>query len=201
MSSSSLKKAGASGRLEQNLNPRSPGNLYNAGPVQSTPATQPTLLELEAIVETGLRTYQSVGATLDQIHSRRLYKPQYKSFKAYLAQRWGISRAHAYRLMAAYQIAEMSPIGDKPVNEHQARKRGSTRASNKITSLPDSSNSMPTGIVHDLEAEIEAFERQVSRWQKYLSKEDLIIVLEKTNKIVEARLIDLDNRYAEEVAA
>jgi hypothetical protein len=42
MSSSSLEKAPAvtSGRLEQNLNQRSPGNLYNAGPVQSTTGTQ-----------------------------------------------------------------------------------------------------------------------------------------------------------------
>ena len=110
MNTSSLEKAGAvaTGQLERNLNQRSPDNLYSGGPGPSTPDTQPTLLELEAIVETGLRTYQSVGATLDQIHSRRLYKPQYKSFKAYLAQRWGISRAHAYRLMAAYQIANVS---------------------------------------------------------------------------------------------
>jgi hypothetical protein len=42
MSSSSLEKAPAvtSGRLEQNLNQRSPGNPYNAGPVQSTTGTQ-----------------------------------------------------------------------------------------------------------------------------------------------------------------
>ena len=167
----------------------------------ATPLRDLTDAQLEQIVERGKSTYQEVGAALDEIHRRGFYKKQYGSFKRYLEERWGFSRAQGYRLIAAYRIAEMSPIGDKPVNEHQARKRGSTRASNKITSLPDSSNSMPTGIVHDLEAEIEAFERQVSRWQKYLSKEDLIIVLEKTNKIVEARLIDLDNRYADEVAA
>ena len=64
MSSSPLKKAGAvtSGQLEQNLNQRSPGNLYNghAGSINSD--TRPTLLELEAIVEKGLSD------------TRRLYK-------------------------------------------------------------------------------------------------------------------------------
>jgi hypothetical protein len=158
-------------------------------------------LELEAIVETGLRTYQSVGATLDQIHSRRLYKPQYKSFKAYLAQRWGISRAHAYRLMAAYQIAEMSPIGDKPANEHQARKRGSTRASKKITSLPGDSISLPNGIVTDTEAELEVFKRQLFRLQKLLSIEDEFRFLEKLKDIIDVRLAALDPKKQEEVAA
>jgi hypothetical protein len=161
-------------------------------PVQSTPDTQPTLLELEAIVERGLCTYQSVGAALDQIHCRKLFKPQYKSFKAYLAERWGISRAHAYRLMAAYQIAEMSPTGDKPANEHQARKRGSARASNKITSLADDSRSLPNGIVIDAEAEVEAFKRQIVRLQKFLSIEDEFLILKKLKDIIDDRLAALD---------
>jgi len=40
----------------------------------------------------------------------------------------------------------------------------------------------------------------MSRWQKFLSKEESITLLQKINKIVEAWLIDLDDRYAEEVA-
>lgn len=163
MSSSSLEKAGAvtSGQLEQNSNPRSPGNPYNAVPVQSTPGTQPTLLELEAIVETGLRTYQSVGAALDEIHSRRLYKPKYKSFRAYLKERWHISRAHAYRQMSAAIFAKMSPAGDKPKSERQANKRTDKPKAEKISK-----------IVFDLELEYQTFLKLVARWDAALSRED-----------------------------
>jgi|SRR5215469_4324255 len=88
----------------------------------ATPLRDLTDAELEAIVEKGKKTYEEVGAALDEIHRRGFYKKQYGSFKRYLEQRWGISRAHGYRLMAAHQIAEMSSVGDKPANEHQARK-------------------------------------------------------------------------------
>ena len=106
--------------------------------------------------------------------------------------------------MQAWMEAETSTAVDIAKTEREARRRRqrkSTRASNKITSQPDDYNSMPTGIISSLEAEIEAFERQMSRWQKLLSKEESITLLQKINKIVEARLIALDNRYAEDVAA
>jgi hypothetical protein len=200
MSSSPLEKAGAvtSGQLEQDLNQRSPGNLYNGAPAQSTPDTQPTLLGLEAIVERGLCTYQSVGAALDQIHSGKLYKPRYKSLNAYLEQRWGISRAHAYRLMSVATKAKMSSAGDKPANEHQARKRESARASNKITSLPDDSRSLPNGIVTDAEAE--AFKRQIVRLQKFLSIEGEFLILKKLKDVIDDRLAALDREKQGEVA-
>lgn len=62
MSSSSLEKAGAvtSGQLEQNLNPRSPGNPYNAGPERALPlpvekiVISPTELIVESVGETSL---------------------------------------------------------------------------------------------------------------------------------------------------
>ena len=163
MNTSSLEKAGAvaTGQLERNLNQRSPDNLYSGGPGPSTPDTQPTLLELEAIVEKGLRTYQSVGAALDQIHFRRLYKPQYKSFKAYLQERWHISRSHAYRLMSAAIIAKMSPAGDKPKSERQLNKRTDKPKGEKISK-----------IVFDLEIEYQTFLKLVERWDAALSRED-----------------------------
>jgi hypothetical protein len=88
----------------------------------------------------------------------------------------------------------MSPIGDKPSNEHQARKRGSPRASNKITSLPDDSSPQPDGIVTDTEAELEAFKRQMTRWRKFLSIEDEFLFLEKIAQIVDGRLTELNDR-------
>jgi hypothetical protein len=52
-----------------------------------------------------------------------------------------------------------------------------------------------------LEAELEAFQRQMSRWQKFLSNEDAIPFLEKIAKIVDDRLTELNDRFDEEVAA
>jgi hypothetical protein len=143
-------------------------------PVQSTPDTQPTLLELEAIVEKGLRTYQSVGAALDHIHSRKLYKPQYKSFKAYLAERWRISRAHSYRLMSAAITAKMSPAGDKPKSERQANKRTDKPKAEKISK-----------IVFDLELEYQAFLKLVARWDAALSRDDYRTLIERVESHVE----------------
>jgi hypothetical protein len=78
--------------------------------VQDTPSR---LTELENEIRGGLATYQSVGNALDEIKADKLYKRRgYKTFKMYLQEHWGISRAHAYRLMAAAKVAEMSPIGD-----------------------------------------------------------------------------------------
>jgi hypothetical protein len=98
--------------------------ILNSGsePVeQNTPLRD--LAELEKEVTEGLVTYQAVGAALDEISSRRLYKPQYQSLEVYLKERWNLSRANGYRLIAAAKVAAMSPIGDKPKSEYQARQR------------------------------------------------------------------------------
>src|SRR5262249_36775605 len=168
---------------------------------QNTPLGDLTDAELEAIVEKGKKTYEEVGAALDELHRRGFYKKQYGSFERYLEERWGISRAHGYRLMAANQIAEMSPVGDKPGNEHQARKRRSTRASKKKTSLTNDSSSLPDGIVTNTEAELEAFKRQMVRWQEFLSIEDEFRFLKKLKGIIDDRLAALDPQKQQEVAA
>jgi hypothetical protein len=128
---------------------------------QNTPSR--TLAELEAIIKDvvdGLPKYQAMGLALEEIRSRKLYKEaKYKSFGSYLEVHWKISRAHGYRLIAAARVAKMSPIGGKkPGNEHQARKRGSTRASNKITSLTNDSSSLPDGIVTNSRSRTRTFQ-------------------------------------------
>jgi 5-bromo-4-chloroindolyl phosphate hydrolysis protein len=91
----------------------------------------------------------------------------------------------------------MSTAVDIAKTEREARRRRkgkSTRASSKTVSLPD-------GIVENLEAELEAFQKQMSRWQKFLSNEDEIFFLEKIAKIVDDRLIELNDRCKEVAAA
>jgi hypothetical protein len=79
------------------------------------------LAELEGVIERGLQTFIEVGRALLEIRDSRLYRENYSTFEAYCRERWGMSRAHAYRQIEAAQVAEMmSPIGDIP-NEAQAR--------------------------------------------------------------------------------
>jgi hypothetical protein len=149
---------------------------------QNTPTRD--LAELESIIAKGLPTYQEVGSALDEIHSRKLYKPHYKNFRTYLLERWGISRAHGYRLIAAARLAVMSPAGDKtPANEHQARKR---LTSAKGRTKPEK----PSKVIFDLEAEFEMFTTLVTRWEKGLSNPDYRGLLERVDLYLDNILCD-----------
>ncbi|NJO07342.1 MAG: hypothetical protein HC876_18520, partial [Chloroflexaceae bacterium] len=88
------------------------------------------LVQCEAIIERGLKTFFEVGTALVRIRDLELYRIEYRTFEAYCADRWGISRPRAYELMNASQV--VSAIADKtgdppaaplvvPQNEAQAR--------------------------------------------------------------------------------
>ena len=55
--------------------------------------------------------------------SRRLYRHTHATFEDYCRERWGMNRAHAYRLIDAATVAvNLSPMGDiLPTAERQAR--------------------------------------------------------------------------------
>jgi hypothetical protein len=169
-----------------------------SGPEEKSQNTPPSrsLAELEAIVEQGLPKYQEVGSTLDEIHSRRLYYPRYKNFRTYLAERWGISRAHGYRLIAAARYAAMSPIGDnKPGNEHQARQRSASakgkptpkpKPKKNSTAIPETSEVVfDPEVVSDPEAEFETFTNLVTRWEKGFSNPDYSGLLKRVDLYVD----------------
>ena len=89
--------------------------------VLSAPARS-RLAELEAVVERGLETFVEVGRALMEIRDGRLYRETHLSFEAYLDERWSMSRSRGYRLIDAARIGELvSPMGDIPANERQAR--------------------------------------------------------------------------------
>lgn len=80
------------------------------------------LSHLERIIERGFATYVEVGQALLEIRDERLYRETFSTFESYCRERWGLKRAHAYRQIEAAQVAaELSPIGDTPANESQAR--------------------------------------------------------------------------------
>jgi N6-adenosine-specific RNA methylase IME4 len=82
-----------------------------------------TFEQLEEVIARGLRTFVEVGWALMRIRDERLYRDHgYSDFDTYCRQRWGWQRAHAYRQIEAAKVAAtLSPIGDSPQNEGQAR--------------------------------------------------------------------------------
>jgi len=69
-----------------------------------------------------MRTVFEVGVALAEIRGARLYRETHPTFEAYLDGRWGMSRSYAYRQIDAARVVELvSPMGDTPANERQAR--------------------------------------------------------------------------------
>jgi len=80
------------------------------------------LAALEDVIERGVQTFIEVGNALREIRDSRLYRAEYVTFDDYCRERWGMQRAHAYRQIEAAGVASaLSPIGDTPLNEAQAR--------------------------------------------------------------------------------
>jgi hypothetical protein len=81
------------------------------------------LSHLESVIKKYRRDFYSVGKALKEIRDGRHYqKLTFKSFESYVRLRWDMGRSHAYRLIeAASVIDNLSPIGDVPQNEAQAR--------------------------------------------------------------------------------
>jgi N6-adenosine-specific RNA methylase IME4 len=80
----------------------------------------------ESVIERGQQTFLDVGSALRAIRDQALYRETHTSFESYLRERWGMARAHGYRLIkAAAAVEALSPIGDSlrplPANEAQAR--------------------------------------------------------------------------------
>ena len=90
--------------------------------VNLTAIEQGRLAVLEDVVERGLQTFFEVGLALAEIRGERLYRETHATFEAYLQERWDLSRAHGYRMIEAAAVSKVvSPVGDRPANEAQAR--------------------------------------------------------------------------------
>lgn len=76
----------------------------------------------ESEIEAGLATFIRVGRALSVIRDSRLYRATHDTFEDYCRERWGWSRQHATRQIQAAEVAStLSPIGDNPSKESQAR--------------------------------------------------------------------------------
>ena len=87
-----------------------------------TPAESVRLCELERIIQKGKDTFVEVGTALSEIRDSRIYRATFKTFEDYCKDRWDFTREHASKLIqAAVVVGNLSPIGDKPKTESQAR--------------------------------------------------------------------------------
>jgi hypothetical protein len=66
---------------------------------------------------------QEAVKALKELRDKKLYRSTHQTFEDYVVGRFGMQRAHAYRLInAAVVIENSSPIGDiLPMNESQCR--------------------------------------------------------------------------------
>ena len=80
------------------------------------------LCELERIIQKGKDTFVEVGTALSEIRDSRIYRATFKTFEDYCQKRWEFEKAYAFRMIAAAEVvANLSPMGDTPSSERQAR--------------------------------------------------------------------------------
>lgn len=85
------------------------------------------LVQLELVIEIGLKTFVDVGTALLEIRDNKLYRLNFSTFEDYCRERWGMSHRHANRMIEAAGInTNLGPIGPKlPETESQARELAS----------------------------------------------------------------------------
>lgn len=105
----------------------SPADLAELNSVTQKTLAEPdaALVECEAVIERGLKSFVEVGQALARIKDEDLYKSLgYRRFEDYCRERWDLSRKRAYDLTGAYEtVRQLSPMGDIPLptSERQAR--------------------------------------------------------------------------------
>jgi hypothetical protein len=64
------------------------------------------LKSLEGVIGRGKKAFIEVGLALREIRDSRLYKVKYKTFDAYVQERWDFSRIRAHQLIDAAEVVE-----------------------------------------------------------------------------------------------
>jgi hypothetical protein len=138
-----------------------------------------SLAENEAVIEAGLATFVEVGRALMEIRDGRQYRSAgWSDFDTYCRERWGMARAHAYRMIEASEVvSELSPIGDKlPTSESQAR---------ELAPLRD-----------DPEAMAEVMDEVTTEAEQTGTKVTATKIREKVTEKIEAQTPTIEQRWA-----
>jgi hypothetical protein len=64
------------------------------------------LAEHEAVIERGISVCEDVGNALRAINDGKLYRESYKTFDAYVKERWNFAKRRAYQLMDGAAVIE-----------------------------------------------------------------------------------------------
>lgn len=105
----------------------SPADLAELNSVTEKTLAEPdaALVECEAVIERGLKSFVEVGQALARIRDEDLYKQLgYTRFEDYCRERWDLKRSYAYETIEASQtVRSLSGIPDThiPTNPGQAR--------------------------------------------------------------------------------
>jgi len=79
------------------------------------------LAELEDIIGTGMRSFVEVGNALAEVRDGGLYRSHYRTFEAYVADRWGWTRSAAYKYIDAAEVQDnVLPGVQLPTLSHAA---------------------------------------------------------------------------------
>lgn len=110
------------------------------------PAESARLVRLERTVDRAVEVAGKIaGEALATIRDERLYRLTHRSFEAYVLERWGFSRATAYRMIDAATVAALPPPEDKTAGQPVSPRDSPTSAPGRPDSpfvLPD--EPMPT---------------------------------------------------------
>lgn len=93
------------------------------------------LRHFEAIIEKGLSTFIDVGQALKSVRDGKLYRDGFKTFEAYVSERWGMDRSYAHRLIDASDVKEdLLPIGNKTPRAAEIVRESQLR---ELVAVPD----------------------------------------------------------------
>lgn len=104
------------------------------------------LENLELVIDGGLKSFVEVGRALMEIRDGRLYRSTHMNFADYCEQRWGMSRQHADRLVAAADVVDdLTPIGVTPQCESQVRPLARLPEGDRASAWKEAVEAAPNG--------------------------------------------------------
>ncbi|MDV7171920.1 hypothetical protein R4144_00625 [Gordonia amicalis] len=103
----------------------SPADLAELNAVSEQTLAEPdaALVECEAVIERGLKSFVEVGQALARIRDERLYKAEFATSEEYCRERWDFARRTAYQFIDAAKVcAQLRTLeAPTPATESQAR--------------------------------------------------------------------------------
>lgn len=95
------------------------------------------LKDLENVIESGVESFLATGSALKKIREQRLYREKFKSFDAYVRDKWGFERNYANKLIGACEVKEK--VGTSGTHIPKAAEITKERQLRELKNVPDES--------------------------------------------------------------